>query len=88
MDSQIRNAIRQLKDDDSIPAYLKTLFNYVLDYADQMDAVIGRYKDLEGEVSNLECDFAKMVQSSGVDASILLSTNNVNSDRNLNSAVL
>ncbi|XGW14266.1 hypothetical protein V3C99_000529 [Haemonchus contortus] len=85
MDSRIRNAIRQLNDDDSIPAYVKTLFNYVLDYADQMDAVIGRYKELEGEVRNLKCDFAKMIQSSGVDASILLSTNNVNSDGNLNS---
>nr|CDJ90363.1 unnamed protein product [Haemonchus contortus] len=84
MDSRIRNAIRHLKDDDSIPAYVKTLFNYVLDYADQMDAVIGRYKELEGEVSNLKCDFARVVQS-GVDASILLSMNNVNPDGNLNS---
>ncbi|XGW33215.1 hypothetical protein V3C99_017578 [Haemonchus contortus] len=85
MDSRIRNAIRQLKDDDSIPVYVMTLFNYVLDYADQMDAVIGRYKEPEGEVSNLKCDFANMVQSSGVGASILLSTNNVNSDGNLKS---
>ncbi|XGW22156.1 hypothetical protein V3C99_004831 [Haemonchus contortus] len=85
MDSRIRNAIRQLKDDESIPAYVKTLFNYVLDYADQMNAAIGQYKELEGEVSNLKCDFAEMVQSSGVDASILLSTNNVKSDGNLNS---
>ncbi|VDO87008.1 unnamed protein product [Haemonchus placei] len=84
MDSRIRSAIRQLKNDDSIPAYEKTLFNYVLDYADQMDAAIGRYKELEGEVSNLKCDFAKMVQSSGVDASMLLPTKNVNSDGNLN----
>ncbi|VDP27512.1 unnamed protein product [Heligmosomoides polygyrus] len=40
MDSQIKMAIEQLHDDDSLPSYVKTLLNYVLDYTDQMETML------------------------------------------------
>ncbi|KAL6731782.1 hypothetical protein Aduo_002611 [Ancylostoma duodenale] len=58
MDSKLRTAIGQLRQDDSIPSCLKTVISYVLEYADQMEVVVNKCRELTDEVCRLKNDLA------------------------------
>ncbi|EYC23148.1 hypothetical protein Y032_0466g1960 [Ancylostoma ceylanicum] len=63
MDSKIRTAIGQLRQDDSIPSCLKTVISFVLEYADQMEGVVNKCRELSDEVCRLKADLAVATKS-------------------------